>query len=494
MSRVLFVASECYPLVKTGGLADVVGALPLALAEAGTDVRVLLPAYPEVLDKLGEAVEEPLPCGPVLGEEGRLLTATTEAGLKVIALDLPRLYRRKGNPYIGPDGADWPDNQLRFGALSKAAVDIAAAGVGGWQPKLIHAHDWQAGLVPAYLAASGGAAASLFTIHNIAFQGVFPATELPNLGLPDSFFHRERMEFWGQISYLKAGIAMADKVSTVSPTYARELQSAEFGWGLDGLIRHRGADVVGILNGIDHSVWNPADDPFIPAPYKSGAGKGKAANKRALQERFRLAEDPDAPLFCVISRLTEQKGMDLLLANLQHLIWRGGQLAVLGTGEPALELSFRQAAALNSGRVGVTIGYDEGLSHLMQAGADAILVPSRYEPCGLTQLYGLRYGTLPVVARTGGLADTVIDANPAAIQIGAATGFSFAPVTAEALRHALDRAVLLYRNGRAWRAARKAAMRLDFGWAASARLYSDLYRQIITDTGRTANGVRANGH
>jgi len=494
VSRILFVASECYPLVKTGGLADVVGALPLALEEAGSDVRVLLPAYPEVLSKLPEAEEMPLPAGPILGEDGRLLAAKTEAGLKVIALDLPGLYGREGNPYIGPNGADWIDNHLRFGALAKAAVDIAAEGVGRWRPQLLHAHDWQAGLVPAYLAATGGAVPSLFTIHNIAFQGVFPATELANLGLPDSFFHRERMEFWGQISYLKAGIAMADKVSTVSPTYAHELQSPEFGWGLDGLIRHRGGDVVGILNGIDTSVWNPAEDSLIEAPYKTGSGKGKAENKRALQARFGLADDPDAPLFCVISRLTEQKGMDLLLANLPHLIWRGGQLAVLGSGEPELELAFRQAAALNPERVGVTIGYDEPLSHLMQAGADAIVIPSRYEPCGLTQLYGLRYGTLPVVARTGGLADTIIDANPAALKMGSATGFTFAPVTAEALRHALDRAVALYRDRRSWRAARRAAMQLDFGWAASARLYNDLYRQILARSRRPANGVRANGH
>ncbi|WP_026379406.1 glycogen synthase GlgA [Afifella pfennigii] len=494
MPRILFVASECYPLVKTGGLADVVGALPLALASQGIDVRVLLPAYPQVREALSGAARLPLPAGPVLGEEGALLAATTETGLKILALDLPRLYRRKGNPYTAPDGGDWPDNHRRFGALSRAAADIAEKGVAAWRPQLVHAHDWQAGLVPAYLKADKAGAASLFTIHNIAFQGVFPARELSPLGLPASFFHRERMEFWGQISYLKAGIAMADKVSTVSPTYARELQSAEFGWGLDGLIRHRGADVLGILNGIDRKVWDPAKDPFIAAPFSATSFKGKAANKRALQESFGLQPEPETPLFCVISRLTEQKGMDLLLSNLEHLLWRGGQLAVLGSGEAKLESAFAEAARRHPGRVGVRIGYDEALSHLLQAGADAILIPSRYEPCGLTQLYGLRYGTLPVVARTGGLADTVIDANPAALQAGAATGITFAPVTAEALRHALDRAFALYGDRRAFRAARKAAMGLDFGWAASARLYSQLYRQILTARRRAHKGEKAHGH
>ncbi|MCT8268839.1 glycogen synthase GlgA [Afifella sp. JA880] len=481
MNKVLFVASECYPLVKTGGLADVIGALPLALAGEGVDARVLLPAYPEVCERLKEAEALPLPGGKVLGQDGRLLAATTEEGLKVWALDVPAFFARVGNPYVGPNGHDWPDNHLRFAALSRVAADIAARGVGRWRPQLLHIHDWQAGLVPAYLSADEIDLPTLFTIHNIAFQGVFPAAEITRLGLPGRYYHRDLTEFWGQISFLKAGIAMSSKVSTVSPTYARELESPEFGWGLDGLIRHRQADMCGILNGIDAGVWDPANDPLIAAPYSAEKSAGKARNKEALQERLGLENDPNAPLLCVVSRLTQQKGMDLLLENLPQLLWRGGQLAVLGSGEAHLEAGFREAAFNNPGRVATVIGYNEPLSHLLQAGADAIVIPSRYEPCGLTQLYGLRYGTLPIVARTGGLADTIIDANAAAVQAGTATGFQFAPVTPEGLRHTLDRAFDLWADRKAWRVARRAAMQSDFGWSASARLYRNLYRRMLKD-------------
>jgi starch synthase len=487
--KVLFVASECVPFVKTGGLADVVGALPGALTAAlpngGVEVRVLLPAYP--------AVKAALPGNAEAAEAGRLpggparIVAARAAGLEVLALDAPRLFDRPGNPYLGADGKDWPDNHLRFGALCRAAADIALEGFGGWRPDVVHAHDWQGGLLPAYLklAAQGGGKAppSLLTVHNIAFQGLFPAATLAPLGLPASGFTAEGFEFFGQVGFLKAGLAYADRITTVSPTYARELAGPECGMGLEGLIAHRRADLSGILNGIDFDTWDPAADANLAAAYSATRLSPKAKNRKALAARFRLAGDRSAPLFCVVSRLTRQKGLDLLLAALPRLLARGAQLAVLGTGDADLEAGFADAARDNPGRVGVVIGYDEPLSHLMQGGADAILVPSRFEPCGLTQLYGLRYGTLPVVARTGGLADTVIDANEAALQAGVATGFQFSPVAAGPLADAIDRACDAFADRAAWRGMMRRAMKQPVGWQTSAAAYARIYGDL-SEAGR----------
>ncbi len=490
--KVLFVASECVPFVKTGGLADVVGALPAALAAQGVEVRVLLPAYPAVtaaLPKRSKTV--------VLGKllEGRQsgkrpqLIAAKAAGLDVLALDMPALFDRPGNPYLGADGKDWPDNHLRYGALCRAAARIALEGVGGWRPDIVHTHDWQGGLVPAYLklgSAKERAAAppTLITIHNIAFQGLFPADTLEVLGLPESGFTPTGLEFFGKLGFLKAGLAYAERITTVSPTYARELASAEFGMGLEGLIAHRRADLHGILNGIDLEAWDPESDPQIAANYAVTRLAGKAKNRKALAEHFRLDGNGDAPLFCVISRLTRQKGLDLLLEALPRLLARGARLAVLGSGDADLEAAFAAAARDNPGRVGVVIGYDEPLSHLLQAGADAILVPSRFEPCGLTQLYGLRYGTLPVVARTGGLADTVIDANEAALQAGVATGFQFAPVAAAPLADAVDRACDAYADSKLWTGMMRRAMRHPVGWETSAAAYARIYAELAEDAAR----------
>jgi starch synthase len=472
MTAVLSVASECAPLVKTGGLADVVGALPAALAPFGVTLRTLLPGYPAVLKALGPT--KVLATDPDLfGGPARLL-AGTAAGLDLLVLDAPHLYDRAGSIYLAPGGRDWPDNPERFAALSWMAARIGHEGAAGWKPDVIHAHDWQAGFVPEYLHMMGGSGktGTVLTIHNIAFHGLAELGKLPSLRLPRHRFTRDGFEFWGRISALKAGLMGADRLTTVSPTYAAELMRDEFGMGLDGVMRARRGVLSGILNGIDEDVWNPATDAAIK-PYK--AAKGKAANKAALRAEFDLPE-ASGPLCVVISRLTEQKGLDLLLETLPNLLKRGGQLALLGSGDKAMEEAFQNAA--RDANVSVRIGYDEALSHRMMAGGDAILVPSRFEPCGLTQLYGLRYGTIPVVALTGGLADTVIHASPAALGVKVATGIQFHPVTADALNGALDQMCALYAQADIWASMQRNAMAQPVGWGPSARAYAALYRDV----------------
>ncbi len=475
--KVLSVASECVPFAKTGGLADVVGALPGALAQLGVEVRVLMPGYPTVKTMLPEDAEacefERLP-----GGRARVLTARA-GGLDAIVLDAPRLFDRPGNPYLGPDGRDWPDNHLRYGALCRAAARIAVSGIDGWRPDVVHLHDWQAGLAAAYLKLGRHPAPpSVLTLHNIAFQGLFPSDVTTPLQLPRSGFHASGFEFFGQVGFLKAGLVYADRITTVSPAYARELTRPEFGMGLEGVIASRRADVLGILNGIDLEVWNPQSDSDIAAQYSAEAPAGKVVNRVALAQAFNLDANAASPLFCVVSRLTRQKGLDLLLEILPRLLARGASLAVLGSGDADLESALQTAAADHPGRVGVAIGWDEPLSHLMQAGADAIVVPSRFEPCGLTQLYGLRYGTLPVVSRTGGLEDTVIDANEAARRAGTATGFQFSPVSALPLADAIDRACDAFADQELWSTMVRRAMRHPVGWTASAEAYAGIYSEL----------------
>ncbi|SMF29681.1 starch synthase [Tistlia consotensis] len=483
--QVLFVASECAPFVKTGGLADVVAALPKALAAEGVSVKVLLPAYPALAGQVaaGEEVAQPkrLPGGRTR------LVAVRDQGLDLLLLDAPALYERPGNPYVDATGRDWPDNHLRFGALGAAGAWVARHGLDGWRPEVLHAHDWQAGLAPALLrlgrpaAKRKATAGTVTTIHNIAFQGLFPATTIPELGLPPSEFRIEGFEYHGRLSFLKAGLVWADRITTVSPGYARELMTPEFGLGFEGILASRRDDFSGILNGIELDAWDPAGDPALVATYSERSLARRLRNRAALERRFGLEPAEDAPLFCVVSRLTRQKGLDLLLEALPRLLGRGGRLALLGSGDADLEAGWRAAAAAHPGRVGVEIGYDEPLSHLLQGGADCILIPSRFEPCGLTQLYGLRYGCLPLVARTGGLADTVIDANEAAIAADVATGFQFAPVTAEALAGAIDRACSLYADRPAWQAMMRRAMRHPVGWQRSAAAYRALYERVAPD-------------
>jgi starch synthase len=484
--RVLFVTSECYPLIKTGGLADVAGALPLALEAHGCDVRVLLPAYPPVLQRLGRP--ETVAAVPSLfGGDARLLQGRTPDGLQVLALDAPHLYARPGNPYLGPDGKDWPDNHFRFAALSLAGSAIGLGRLIDWRPDVVHAHDWQAGLAPAYMLFEGDAhPPSVLTIHNLAFQGLFPATLLADLGLPPASFTTAGLEFYGRIGFLKAGLVYADRLTTVSPTYAREIRTPEQGMGLDGVLTGRADVLSGIVNGIDDAVWDPESDRNIEQPYSVQSLAAKTINKLALQRRFGLEEQREAPLFCVVSRLTEQKGLDLLVGALPALLANGGQLAMLGSGNPDLETAFQAAARALPRQVGVVLGYDEPLSHQMQAGADIIIVPSRFEPCGLTQLYGLRYGTLPIVARVGGLADTVIDANEAALRDGVATGFQFSPVTTEALGFALERACELFADRARWRGMQRRAMTRKVNWSRPAEAYVGVYRKLVSAPARSS--------
>lgn len=472
MTRVLSVASECAPLVKTGGLADVVGALPGALATLGCDMRTLLPGYPAVMKqaKKGQTVLE---MADFFGGAARVI-AQRAAGLDLLVLDAPHLFDRPGGPYLDAQGRDWPDNPERFAALSLAAAQIAKDGAGDWRPQIIHGHDWQAGLVPEYLHALGLTVPFVFTVHNIAFHGNVGGDRLGALALSFARFNQNHFEFWGQISALKAGLMGARKITTVSRTYAEELMTPQFGMGMEGVLRYRQADLSGIVNGIDTAVWNPETDPAI-TPYKTP--RGKAANKRALQAEFNLPE-AEGPLCVLVSRLTEQKGIDLLLEALPTLIARGGQLALLGSGEPGLERALLDVADRDP-NVGVKIGYDEALSHRMMAGGDAILVPSRFEPCGLTQLYGLRYGTVPLVTLTGGLADTVINASPAALARNVATGIQVFPVTASALVNGIGHLCDHYAESKVWTALQKNAMKQPVGWETSGQAYHKVYSGLL---------------
>jgi len=474
--QVLSVASEIYPLIKTGGLADVVGALPRALAEHGIGVRTLVPGYPSVLSKLGKG-KTVRRYEALFGAPAALLAA--KAGeLDLLVLDAPEFFARDGGPYGDAGGRDWGDNWRRFAALARVGADIAEGGVKGWRPGLVHAHDWQAAMTAAYMRfGPAHAVPKVVTIHNLAFQGRFGADVFAGLGLPPEAWGVDGVEYYGGIGFLKAGLVSADAITTVSPTYADEIRSPMHGMGLDGLINGRADRLHGILNGIDTAIWDPAADALIARPYTVRALGGRTANRRALEKHFGLDRD-DAPLFIIVSRLTWQKGMDLVAEAIDHLVGLGGKLAVLGSGDHPLEGAFLAAADRHRGRVGAHIGYDEPLSHLMQAGGDAILIPSRFEPCGLTQLYGLRYGCVPVVARVGGLADTVIDANEAAVGAGAATGVVFAPSDPLALHGGIARTIRLYGDRAVWQAMQRAGMRGDFSWKHSAAQYAGLFRSL----------------
>lgn len=476
--RVLSVASEVFPLVKTGGLADVVGALPGALAKHGIAVRTLVPGYRAVLAALKQA-ETVHSFADLMGGPARI-RAGTAAGLAILCLDAPHLFDRDGGPYNAPGGEDWLDNPQRFAALCQAGAVIAQGAVAGWQPDIVHAHDWQAGLLPAYLRYGGQAhPPSVMTVHNLAFQGWCPADLLPVLGLPPESFTVDGVEYFGGIGTLKAGLLMADRITTVSPTYATEITRPESGAGLDGLLRTRAGVLRGITNGIDTVVWNPAKDRMLPFAYAGPNARRRGRNKAVLQDVFGLDVAPGALLYAVVSRLTAQKGIDLVLGALPRLLEDGAQLAVLGTGEPELEAGLRDAATRNPGRVAVRLGYDEGVAHLVQAGCDALLVPSRFEPCGLTQLCALRYGAVPVVARVGGLADTVIDANPAALAAEVATGVQFLPVSEEGLVGGIARTAALWADQEAWARLQRNAMRADVGWVKPAFEYASLYREML---------------
>ena len=477
--KILSVASEIFPLIKTGGLADVVGAMPSAVHPHGFSVTTLIPAYGAILEKLGK--------GTILhqyddlfGISARLMRHKV-GELDIIALHAPFLYERDGGPYVDTLGNDWRDNAVRFAALSKAASDIAGGICKSYLPDIVHAHDWQAALSCVYMKFGNERAQktpSVLTIHNIAFQGKFSGEMFGILQLPSEVYRMDGVEYYGDISFLKGGIAKAHAITTVSPTYSREILQSEFGMGMEGIIQAREAQTHGILNGIDDDIWNPETDDLIEKNYHSKSLIDRKFNKRKIEAIFNLKRAAN-PIFCVISRLTWQKGMDVFMEALPDIINSGSRVAVLGAGEAYIEDRLKNLAREFSGKLGIYIGYDEKLSHLLQAGADGILIPSRFEPCGLTQLYGLKYGCVPIVARTGGLADTIIDANEAAMEANVATGFQFNKVTYHEILRAVNRAIPLYHDKRKWAQIQRNGMKADFSWKKSGEKYAEIYKSLV---------------
>ena len=475
---ILFVASECFPLIKTGGLADVVGALPLALEKAGLNVTVFLPGYPKILSGLSNT-RTYAKLKNVAGQTGKLIIGETSTGVTVIALDAPHLFEFDGNPYLDANGQDRVGNGEKFAAFSKIAAELARGDIGRRTFDVLHAHDWQAGLCAAYLKASGDSRVkTVLTIHNLAFQGLFPKSLMHELALPTEFYGPNGLEYWDQVSLLKAGVAYSDHITTVSPTYALEIQSDEGGMGFGGMLRAKAKSLSGILNGIDLDVWNPAADPEIEHNFSAKSPVKKIENKRALQASLKLSQEATGPLFTVISRLTTQKGLDLLANMTDFIVSKGGQLALLGSGDSTIEAAFIVAANKHPTEISVTIGYDEPFAHRLQAGADAIFIPSRFEPCGLTQLCAMRYGTIPVVGRVGGLNDTVIDASPMALASAVSTGVQFSPINAHMLYSAISRTFDLYASKSVWSQMVSNCLNQDVGWDASAAKYRDLYTSL----------------
>jgi len=480
--KVLQVSAEIFPLLKTGGLADIAGALPAALGAAGCEVRVLLPGFAPIMADL-QSDSEPGELTAPWGERVRLRQGVLATlGIRAYVIDAPQLYMRPGTPYEDAQRQPFHDNHRRFALLGWVAAQLACGLDAHWQPNVVHSHDWHAALTSAYLAfgpARGRQAASVYTVHNLAYQGVFAPIHFFDLGLPAHAFSVNGLEFHGQFSFMKAGLYYADHITTVSPTYAREIQTPEQGCGLDGLLRARALDLSGILNAVDEAVWNPATDAAIAHPFDANKPAGKARCKAALQHELGLTEQADAPLFGVVSRLTEQKGLHLVLAVLDELIARGGQLVVLGTGDAALEEAFKARAATHPQAVSVRIGYDEAFAHRIFSATDVTLVPSRFEPCGLTQMYGLKYGSLPLVHRVGGLADTVVDCALEHLADGTANGFVFDAFAPEALARAMRRALALFERKQDWRSVRQRAMQQPLGWDQAAAQYVALYRRLL---------------
>ncbi len=478
--NVLFVTPEVYPLIKVGGLGDISNALPGALRRVGLDVRLLIPGYPAVLELL-ELKPTRVVCELFEGTgSARLLTGVMpDHELPVLVVDAPYLFDRGGGPYHDEHGQVWGDNHLRFGALSKVASFLARANP-LFKPDLIHCNDWPTGLVPAYLRELAPRPRILMSIHNMAYQGVFPPDTVARLGLPADSFSVFGLEFNGMASFLKAGLFYADWLSTVSPTYAEEIQTSTFGYGMQGLLAERRDRLTGILNGIDVEEWNPGQDKFLFSTYSAGNLSGKAHNKRELRKKLGLSHtNPAQPLLGVVSRLTFQKGLDLLLPIIPQIIQEGAQFVVLGIGDEDIERPLQDLANKYPESFSFTLGYDEALAHRIEAGADMFLMPSRFEPSGLNQMYSMRYGTVPVVRRTGGLADSVVDTGPASLDQGSATGFVFDDPHPEPLLNCIRRALLTYRDKKTWKQIQKNGMQQNFSWERSAEAYAALYNRIL---------------
>ncbi len=475
--RVLFATAELFPLAKTGGLADACAALPAALAGLGAEVRPILPGYPSALD----IARGKRTVGRLHGSAVLLLGRAPDTDLPIYLLDWPELFRRPGGPYQDDDTSDWPDNLRRFATFCRVAAQIALHGdENGWRPELVHAHDWHTGLLPAFLALHPDPRPpSVFTIHNLAFQGNFPLEAARALSLPEPLLVSEGAEFYGRFSCLKAGLRYADLLTTLSPTYAREILTPEYGAGMDGLLRSRAGALTGILNGIDTVLWNPATDASLSLPYDADHLLGKQAAKAEVRAELGREPTTDAPLVVGINRLTEQKMADVVLDALPALLDQGAQVVLHGQGDPGLEASLLTAAAGRETKLAVRIGYQEGLAHRLLGAADIALTPSRFEPCGLTTMYAMRYGAVPVTRRVGGLVDTVTDVDAAAAAGTNGTGFTFAEPTEVAFVECLRRAVTVFREPVAWRQVQRAAMQRDFGWEVSAHLYLTLYGDLV---------------
>lgn len=482
--RILYASSEVAPLIKTGGLADVAGSLPAALNHIGMDCRLIVPGYPEVLakaDDLKKVADLKLDDDQVSLLEG----FCGPHQVPIYVVDAPRWFDRAGNPYLTPEGYNWPDNAKRFTLFCRAAAAVALDNARlNWKPDLVHANDWQTGLIAPLLLAADNRPATLFTIHNLAYQGLFDRETFLRLNLDESLWSHHALEFHDQLSFIKGGIALSDRVNTVSPSYAEEIKTAEFGYGLEGLLQYRENHFSGILNGIDYHQWDPLTDPYIHTPYTIDNFPAKHQNKLALQREFGLPEDQHIPLFGYIGRLVDQKGVDLILQILPGIMDSGAQLVMLGSGDQGLQNALVKISNRYHSRVGVFIGYDEGLSHRIEAGIDSFLMPSRFEPCGLNQMYSLRYGTVPIVRRTGGLADSVTDVTPEALANGSATGFVFDNADASSLWGAVEHAINFYRrSGSDWDILAMTGMQQDLSWEASAQHYIELYRTAIDDPG-----------
>jgi starch synthase len=488
MNRILFVTSEAYPLIKTGGLADVSGSLPLALKARGHDVRILMPAYGDLLAELNDVTA--------------IIVRQANSAIEILEARLPNsdvpvwllahtgTFDRTGNPYLGADGKPWADNAERFALLARCAVEIAMDRLSfRWKPDIVHCNDWQTGLIPALLEDEPKRPATVFTIHNLAYQGLFPKETLERLVLPKRLWSPHGLEFYDQLSFIKGGLVFADRINTVSPNYAKEIQGEEFGCGMEGLLRSRSGRLNGILNGIDADAWNPATDNLIAQTYDTDTLTEKAVNKSALRKKFGLKDDDEQAVVAMVGRMVQQKGIDLVIDILPELIKLPMQLVVLGSGEKRYEQTLRQWAQLYPDRIALTVGYNEELSHLIEAGADIFLMPSRFEPCGLNQMYSQRYGTVPIVRRVGGLADTVDDINPTNLTLGTASGIVFDEAQDHALLQAVERAVALFQNKPQWEKLQRTGMNKDFSWQTSAKLYEKLYELAEADRNRVGHSM-----
>ena len=479
--RILFATSESAPWVKTGGLGDVAGALTAQLRDDGHDVRVLMPAYRAVRARIDG--RRPLATIPAQGPlpAAALFESRLPGDVPVLLVDCPALYDRDGGPYLDAQGRDWQDNAQRFALLSRVAALLAGpASPLAWRPGILHCNDWQTGPAAAIVKlVPPGGAKTVMTVHHLAFQGVFAGDRTDLLGLPREAFGIEGVEYYGGTSFLKAGLMFADRLTTVSPTYAREIQRAPLGFGLEGVLAKRADRLTGILNGIDDAVWNPARDPHLEASYDAATLDRKARNKAALQRAMRLDVHADMPLLGVVSRLASQKGSDLIAALAGRIAALPAQLAVLGTGDRDVERAFLAAAASHRGAVATIVGFDEHLAHRIEGGADAFLMPSRFEPSGLNQMYSQRYGTPPIAHATGGLCDSIVDATPATLAAGTATGFLFDEPTVDGLWNAIGRALDAYAQPALWRTVQRAGMAQRFGWAERAHEYVALYRSLV---------------